>query len=63
MSKFKLGDTVKVVSHKNKEMIGKISIITEVLKDSKGVYLYKVKGIKNYATEKDIEKVYVWKRI
>jgi ribosomal protein L24 len=63
MSKFKVGDTVKVLSHKNKEMIGKVSTITEVLKDSNGIYLYKVKGIKNYATEKDIEKVYVWKRI
>ena len=56
MSKFKVGDTVKVVSHKNKEMIGKVSTITEVLKDSNGIYLYKVKGIKNYATEKDIER-------
>ena len=55
MSKFKVGDTVKVVSHKNKEMIGKVSTITKVLKDSNGIYLYKVKGIKNYATEKDID--------
>ena len=63
MKEFKLGDTVKVVSHKNKKMIGKVSIITEILKDSKGICLYKVGGIRNYATEKDIEKVYVWKRI
>lgn len=56
MSKFKVGDTVKVVSHSNKKMIGKISTITEVLKDSKGSYFYKVQGIKDYATEKDIEK-------
>ena len=57
MNKFKVGDTVKVISHQNEKMIGKVSTITKVLKDHKGVYLYKVNGVKDYATETDIENI------
>lgn len=57
MSKFKVGDTVEVVSHSNKKLIGKVSVITEVVKDYYGRYFYKIQGIKDYATENDIKAI------
>lgn len=53
-NKMKKGDMVMIVDHKNNKLIGKVSYITNVIKDKMDEYLYKVKGFRNYAEERDI---------
>ena len=55
--KFKVGDDVRIIYHKNKGLIGTVSTINAVVKDVHDNYLYKVRGIKDWATEKDIERI------
>lgn len=60
MSKFNIGDNVEIIPHENhllfvRKHYGKELEIEDVIEMNYDKYLYKVKGIKDYATDTDLK--------